>query len=379
MGEFDIDVAACRGRQQRLVAEMARLDVPLVIVTQAESVQWLTGARLGPLFQPAAALTVAGCATLVIPGRKGRPLVDEFAADTVVGYEAQWHSTLRNDQREASSAQLIDALREQGVPNRIGVEYSSFGPHLSQSVKADGVNAELIDVEPTIYRLRRRKDADELRLMKKAIAATRAMYERAREIIRPGINELEVYSQLHAVAVHEFGEPVTYFGQDFQANSRGGPPRDRTAQAGELYILDLGAGFRGYFSDNARTIAVDGSPTEDQLRAWQQIVKIFELIDSRVKPGISCKTIFQEAQSILDECRPWQFDHHLGHGVGLYPHEAPHLNPHWNDEFAAGDLFTVEPGLYDDALRGGIRLEHNYLVTGTGVELLTDFPLELSS
>ena len=67
----------------------------------------------------------------------------------------------------------------------------------------------------------------------------------------------------------------------------------------------------------------------------------------------------------------------MGHGIGLFPHEAPHLNPNWDDTFQAGEVIAVEPGLYGEGLRAGIRLENNYLVTETGVELLTPFPFEL--
>ena len=79
----------------------------------------------------------------------------------------------------------------------------------------------------------------------------------------------------------------------------------------------------------------------------------------------------------LDDYMPDNFTHHLGHGIGLFPHEAPHLNSSWDDVFEKGDVFTVEPGLYAPQLRGGIRLENNYVVTAAGVELLTPFPLEL--
>jgi Xaa-Pro dipeptidase len=75
--------------------------------------------------------------------------------------------------------------------------------------------------------------------------------------------------------------------------------------------------------------------------------------------------------------KPWICNHHLGHGVGLAAHEGPHLNPNWDDQFAEGDYFTVEPGLYHEELRHGIRLEQNYVVTAEGVELLTPWPLEL--
>ncbi|MEM9657992.1 MAG: M24 family metallopeptidase, partial [Planctomycetota bacterium] len=93
--------------------------------------------------------------------------------------------------------------------------------------------------------------------------------------------------------------------------------------------------------------------------------------------GVGCQQLFTRVQHLLDEVAPWIFNHHLGHGVGLAPQEGPHLNPRWNDHFEVGDFFTVEPGLYHDDLRHGIRLEQNYLVTETGVELLTDFDLSL--
>jgi len=170
---------------------------------------------------------------------------------------------------------------------------------------------------------------------------------------------------------------MTGTGNDYQCGSRGGPPRNRVAADGELYILDLGPAFRGYFADNARTIAVNKNPTDEQQQAWDQIMKVFGHVALKVKPGKSCKELFEEAQAILDESPVGVFNHHLGHGIGLFPHEAPHLNPNWDDTFQEGEVFTCEPGLYADELRAGMRIENDYVVTADGVELLTDFSLEL--
>jgi Xaa-Pro dipeptidase len=71
------------------------------------------------------------------------------------------------------------------------------------------------------------------------------------------------------------------------------------------------------------------------------------------------------------------FPHHLGHGVGLQPHEYPHLNPMWDDVLMEGEVFAAEPGLYGLELAGGIRIENNYLVTASGVENLLSSPMEL--
>ena len=166
-------------------------------------------------------------------------------------------------------------------------------------------------------------------------------------------------------------------GNDFQSNSSGGPPRTRAAQAGELYILDLGPAYRGYYADNCRTFAVNRQPTDQQQAAWEKIAGVLQMVEESVFPGVSCRQLFEQAQAMLDEYRTEAFFHHLGHGIGLFPHEAPHLNPYWDDTFEEGDVFTAEPGLYGDELQAGIRLEQNYRVTADGVERLTSFPLEL--
>lgn len=366
---YEIDVASCRARQQRLIHQMQQLGVDLAIIGRLEHVQWLTGVRFAWTFEPAVALSIDGHCILVCPGRKPPKVA---AADDLVPYEAQWLSTLRNDQREASSAVLLDALRARPKPLAVGVEFSCFSQHLAAHLPQP-----LVDLEPAMFRLRRRKDADELALLRKAIAATGRMYELARQIVQPGVNELEVFGRLQQAAVEECGEMLTGTGNDYACNARGGPPRDRRAQPGELYILDLGPAFRGYFADNCRTLAVGGQPTDAQQKACEKISAVFPIIKSAVRPGVSCKALYQQIKQMMDDYIPDVFDHHLGHGIGLFPHEGPHLNPHWDDVFEVGDVFTAEPGLYTAELRAGIRLENDYLVTQHGVELLSDFPLGL--
>jgi len=365
--EWSINVAACRARQQRVLALMEEREIDWAVFTQAEHIQWLAGPRFAWLFQPVAALSADGALVLVAP-EKAKP--ETSAADTVLTYEAQWHSTLRNDQRQASSKVLLEHLQGK-TPRRLGVEFSTFGPHLSANW-----NAEVVDIEPDLYRMRRRKDADELARIKKAIAGTDAMYARARELIRPGVSELEIFNELQAAAVCEFGEMLTGTGNDYRCGARGGPPRPREAEAGELYILDLGPAFRGYFADNCRTFAVT-QPSDAQREAWRHVTSVFELVEAAVQPGKSAQQLFHEVQALLDQAPVGEFNHHLGHGIGLFPHEAPHLNPNWDDLFQDGDVFTAEPGLYAPELRAGMRIENNYVVTADGVELLSHFPLDL--
>ena len=368
-----LDLAQCRVRQQRLTAVLQDLELDRVVITGRENIQYLTGFRSFYLMTGALCLDLNGRCTLAAPNS----IPDHVQADEVVTFEAQWLSTLRQDQVAAAAQALMAAIGPTSS-TRLGADFGTSGPHELKALGNSQVSLEqLTDVEPQLCEMRRLKDPDELLMIERAIACTHAMYERAREIITPGINELEVFSQLHAAAVEVAGEPLTALGNDYQCNQRGGPPRNRDAQAGELFILDLGPAYRGYYADNCRTFSVDRSPTEDQLTAWQAIVKTLEMVEATVKPGVSSRALYEQAAEILAACPLGEFPHHLGHGFGLYPHEAPHLNPNWDDTFQEGEVFTAEPGLYGPTLAAGIRLEQNYLVTADGVQRLTSFPLEL--
>jgi len=370
--ELTLDVQQCRERQARLQSAMERMEVDRVLLLAPENVQWLTGFRPHRLMAAAAALDLDGTVCLSVPNAEP----EAVAADHVAVYEAQWRATLRQEQTQEAATALNTLVGRRPAPAKMAAEFSLCGP-LAEIAPDCGVSTGCVDIEPQLWKLRRFKHDDELRMIMRAIECTEAMYEAAREMIRPGVTELDVFNRLHAAAVNVAGEPLTALGNDFQCNSPGGPPRCRAAQSGELFVLDLSPVYRGYYADNCRTIAVDGPPTDCQMDAWRRIVSVLEMVEATVVPGMSCAEVFRRAQEELDDYRPDAFFHHLGHGFGLFPHEAPHLNSAWNDTFEQGDVFTAEPGLYGPELRAGIRLEQNYRVTADGVERLTAFPLEL--
>ncbi len=364
-----IDQSAIKSRQGRLVEQLQQRKCGLAVLLRSESIQWLTGAYVGPLFPVAASITDEGRVTLILPSRK---VETPAVADQVLPYVEKRLSTMRDssEQRIDSVLALLDSFTS--APSRAACEFS-----LAPGPLTTALAGEWYDIDQVMFGLRRKKDADELAMMARANLANEAMYAHARDVIKPGMNELDLYCELHTTAVHSLGESLTYFGQDFRANARGGAPRDRRAEAGELWILDLGVGYRGYYTDNARTIAVGGEPTDAQQAAHARIAEVFPMIESTVRPGVRCQEVFEKASQMLAGDEPWVFNHHLGHGVGLAPHEGPHLNPNWDDKFEVGDFFTAEPGLYHDDLRHGIRLEQNYVVTEGGVKLVTDWPLGL--
>ena len=366
--ELGVDLSACRQRQAKMIAWMQAEKLDRIILTTNQHIQYLFGPRFAWTFAAAAVLDVDGKSLVIAP--HAEPVV--CAADKVHVYKPKMLSTMRNDQAALAAEALVKGLGGRIDGGRLGVEFSAYWQHLSAFH-----SAQLIDIEPTLFRHRRCKSPDELAKIRMAIQGTGVMYEVARSIIRPGISELEVYNHLQAAANTVYGEPMTATGNDYQVNSRGGGPRANVvAQAGQLYILDLGPAYRGYFADNARTIAVSKVSSEQQA-AWEKVMEVFQMIESTVKPGVRCREVFDRAQAILDQAEVGVFNHHLGHGIGLFPHEGPHLNPNWDDVFEVGDVFTAEPGLYAETLQAGMRIENDYLVTESGVENLSPFPLEL--
>jgi Xaa-Pro dipeptidase len=291
----------------------------------------------------------------------------EIAVSETRKYESQRLCTLVEDLPAAALAPLLDSIRSHA---RLGVD-SAICPWLFPAVT-------LHDLGPLLRRLRRRKAPDEVELLRSAVRATEAAYAHARDILKPGLSEFELFAAMRAAAVRTAGEPIGHFGNDFQCNSPGGPARHRPSAAGELAVLDVSVNLRGYSSDLCRTFAVDRAPSQAQNEAHRRIVEVLEHVETTVKPGVSCKRLFLDVEKTLaSNENGWEFFHHLGHGIGLSGHEAPRLNPNWDDTFAEGDVFTAEPGLYGPDLKAGIRLEHNYLVTATGVEPLSTFPLDL--
>jgi Xaa-Pro aminopeptidase len=358
-----------RQRQKRLLEVMEARGLDAVVIGGPQHVYYFTAHWTGWQHQSALVLMADGRSVLFTANTPNRAA----AADDVRAYEANTFATLRNDQPAVLGRKIIQVLDERGV-KRIGVDASVLTSAVT--LMFDGPREE---VDEALMQMRRVKDADELELMKKAIECCGAMYARAREVIEPGVPEIRVFSQLQAAAVEAAGEPLTaLLGNDYACGVIGGPPRaGHTAVAGQLYILDLGPVYRGYFSDNARTFSVDRQPTDAQHEAHGLVKGCLEVVEQNAKAGVPCYHLWHWVNEYLKEHGRGEMTHHLGHGVGLNPHEFPHLNPEWNDTLMVGEVFTAEPGLYGKELGGGIRLENQYLVTGTGVARLTDFTLEL--
>jgi Xaa-Pro aminopeptidase len=367
-----LDPALSRQRQRRLLDHMTRARLDAVVVGWPGHVYYLGAHFTGWLHQSAFVLSSDGRSWMTTANSPA----SNVAADDVFGYEAQWHATQRLEQPQVVGQMVADVLKSRRAA-RVGIDAS---PVTLQVALHTDANTKLEAIDPVLWQLRRVKDPDELVLMKQAVRCTEAMYGRAKQIIEPETPELRVFAELHQAAVETAGEPMTaLLGNDYRCGEPGGPARGgHVAGDGQIYILDLGPCFRGYFADNCRAFAVNRKPTDAQMQTWKAIVSVLDLVEKMAKPGVRCRDLYRAADEHLTLMRGTGMSHHLGHGVGLQPHEFPHLNPKWDDVLLEGEVFTAEPGLYSAELNGGIRIENQYLVTKNGVENLLNFPQDLT-
>lgn len=355
-GSINLNRECCQARQKRLVEQLKFLALDAALLSDRRHVHYFSG-YWNPWSKTCVGLLVLAEGQTVLAA--AHPNHSAICVDIQRTYQSTRYGTLVDNQEEAMLAAF--ARDVQGI-RRIGYDR----PPIQFSAP------ECVSLHDALLTLRRAKDEDEINLLRCGIAGCEAAYRRAQEVLRIGISEIELYVQTQAAAVMEVGEPIGDFGNDFQFGSPGGPPRARTAKAGEMIMLDLSVIVRGYNSDMCRTFAVDRSPSRVQCQAHDRVLEALAYVESHARPGVSCRELFKEVHRMLDGYHGWRFFHHLGHGIGLSAHEAPHLNPEWSDVLQIGDVFTVEPGLYGDRLQQGVRVENVYRVKLAGVEKLTN-------
>ncbi len=153
-------------------------------------------------------------------------------------------------------------------------------------------------------------------------------------------------------------------------------PRDERIPSDALVIVDLGAVVEGYCSDCTRTFAtgpLDGEAAE----VYALVLAAQERALEAVRAGAGAREIDAVArEAIADGGHGERFGHGLGHGVGLEIHERPRLSPLGEGTLAAGNVVTVEPGVYVSGAFG-VRIEDLVVVGEEGPEILSRFPKAL--
>ncbi|MGH9504471.1 MAG: M24 family metallopeptidase [Terriglobales bacterium] len=352
------------GRQTRLQNALSAHRLDALLVTHLPNVRYLCG------FTGSAAVLLLTSTTTVFftDGRYAAQARAEVkAAKIVIGGKASL----------AAAAEWMAAhplKRGRALAVRLGIE----GEHMSVAARNRlagilGSNFRLRQAPLLTEKARMVKDEDELRCIRSAVMLGAGLFDRALEVIRPGVRETEVAAEME-YAARTAGAEAMSFETIIASGTRSALPHGRASQAAiaaqGFVVCDLGVILSGYCSDMTRTVYV-GRPSAEARGVYQAVRQAQQAALEAVKPGISVGEVDLAARKSLRKSGLAKyFTHSTGHGVGLEIHEAPRVAAGQTEILKPGMVITIEPGVYVPG-KWGVRIEDMVVVTERGCAVLT--------
>ncbi len=246
------------------------------------------------------------------------------------------------------------------------------------SFKAQFDTVELVPAGKLLENLREFKDESEMEKIIKAQRIAEAAFDHILGFINPDRTEAEVALELEFF-MRSKGASGTSFSTiavSGSASSRPhGVPRHVKLEKG-FFTMDYGCVYEGYCSDMTRTVVI-GKADERMKRLYNTVLSAQLAAEEAAAEGIEAGTLDKIARDIIDSSEfKGHFGHSLGHGVGMYIHEAPSVSGACKTILQKGHVITIEPGIY---LPGeyGCRIEDMICFRENGPELITNCPKHL--
>lgn len=224
------------------------------------------------------------------------------------------------------------------------------------------------------------KDPVELEYIQQACSIAEKTYEMILEYIKPGVSEIDIAIEI-AYQSRKLGSEGDPFNIIVVSGARGclvhGVPSDKKIKTGDIIILDFGCKVNGFCSDITRTIAV-GKATKEQKQIYKLLYDAQSYAINEVRPSMNGKILDAFARNMIEkEGLGNYFQHSLGHGIGLVPHELPIITFRKDDQIVPENcVLAIEPGVYLPE-KFGMRVEDEIFVTRNGATRLTNAPSEL--
>jgi Xaa-Pro aminopeptidase len=363
--------AAPAARAERVAAEVAAQGLDQLIVGDlvrpgdsdralAANTRWLTG--------------FGGTSGLCLVGPDVRVFVTDFRY-----VERAEREVPDAFDRLRAERQLVPALAER-MAGRVGYDDANTSvANLRKLEEAAPEGVELVPAPGLVEGQRRSKDEREVEAIAAAAALADEVYAWIAEAGIAGRTEREVELAMEQ-RMRELGAEDPSFPAIVAAGANGALPHheasEREIGGGELVVIDMGAIVDGYCSDCTRTFAT--TDPGDEAREVYELVLAAQLaaLDAvhAGEPAVSLDAAARDPIAAAGHAE--RFGHGVGHGVGIEVHEAPRLGPRSEDELRAGDVVTIEPGVYVPG-RFGVRIEDLVVVTEDGHRNLSSFPKEL--
>lgn len=350
-------------RAERVQARLAEAGVDALLVTDLVNVRYLTG--------------FTGSSGLCVLGEGIRRFVTDFR------YVQQATQQVTGFAPERAPQELHAGLAEGWPAAGLRLGFEDHRLTVRQRVRLDELlpaGVELVAAGGLVERERAVKAPEEVQ----RIAAAAGLADEALgELLAEGLagrTERDVALALQDGFRRRGAEP------SFPTIVASGPhgalphasPRDVEIAPATLVTIDFGAQLDGYCSDSTRTYATPGE-LPDALAEIHALVLRAQLAGlDALRPGPTGRDVDAVARAIIAAGGHGEhFGHSLGHGVGLEVHEGPRIGTTGTEPLVAGNVVTVEPGVYVPGL-GGARIEDLVVVTDDGARVLNGHAKDLT-
>lgn len=279
---------------------------------------------------------------------------------------------------EGIGPSLRDILEKERLA-RVGYESHDLSVFQFKIIKRYVKDIRLIAESHLIEQLRAVKDEVEIERVKMAVKIAEKALKHALTFIKPGLTEKKIAWELEKY-MRETGaqgtawEPFIVAAGPHASMTHYGAS-DTKIKKGEMVLLDYGCVWNGYACDISRVVFV-GKPYIEQKRIYNLVAEAQKIGINMVKEGKNSQLIDKKVRRFLENHTKYYYRHSLGHGVGIEVHELPYVNARRKSKLVAGNVITIEPGIYIPGW-GGVRLEDMILVTKNGHEPLTNAPKKI--
>jgi Xaa-Pro aminopeptidase len=245
--------------------------------------------------------------------------------------------------------------------------------------RASSTRVRWMGVVGWVERLRAVKDAGEIAAMRESARLASRVLTEVLALVKPGVREIELAAEID-YRMRRRGAS----GPSFETIVASGPraalpharPSSKPLHRNELVVLDMGAILARYCSDLTRTVYLGRAPVQVQ-RWYRAVLEAQAAAREAVRPGASTASVDKAARRVLQGFGlERRFVHSTGHGLGLEIHEDPRLGRGERNLLEAGNVITLEPGVYFKDV-GGIRVEDDVVVLPRRTEVLTTTSREL--
>ena len=358
---FDTDVYARRLERARQVTRDAGATT-LLATSGATNFRYLVGSNYGRSERLIALLVpVDGAPLLIAPS---------FEVERV-RRGSRIDAPVRGWEEQADPFALVrDAMRETGGATAILVEPKT-DYWTAMAVSRALPDAKLVDGTAAFEQLRLVKSPQEILRMRRAIEITEDAIATTFDRLEPGMRDRDVakiVAEEHAKRGIEGGGLVQFAAQS--ALPHGGTIGTKLAPQ-MIVLIDAGGEFQGYTSDITRTRWFGDAPPARFREVYNLVHAAQDAAMARVRPGVPAQEIDRAARAVITKGGYGQyFTHRLGHGMGMDGHEPTWMVEGNTKPLAPGYVFSVEPGIYMPGL-WGVRIEDDFMCTGSGGELLS--------